>query len=64
MLYLISLAIGVLVVALCKLFPRPDPNHVYFLSLLPMLDVEHTIGVRHDVGTQMLKAKSHDKLAA
>lgn len=64
MVYLISFAVFAGGIALWKLFSRPDPHHIFFLSLLPLLDVEHTIGVRRDVGIRMLKAKSHDKLAA
>lgn len=63
MVYLISMAVLV-GVGVWKLSSRPDPHHIFFVSLRPLLDLEHTIGTRRDVGIQILQAKSHNRLAA
>ncbi|MDT8067232.1 MAG: hypothetical protein ROO76_03610 [Terriglobia bacterium] len=47
MVYL-TIAIVVLAVALWKISSLTDPHHTFFVSLLPMLDLEHSAGVACD----------------
>lgn len=48
MVYLIGLAVLIGAVALWKLSSRPDPHHIFFVSLLPLLDLEHKTGTHCD----------------
>jgi hypothetical protein len=47
MVYL-SVAVVVLVIALWKVSSRTDPHHIFFVSLLPLLDLDHSAGTSSD----------------
>lgn len=38
---LLTIAIVVFALAIWKISPRTDPHHTFFVSLLPLLDLEH-----------------------
>ncbi len=42
---LIAFVTACSVLALIKVWNRPDPRHRFLYSLLPMLDLEHSAGV-------------------
>jgi hypothetical protein len=54
-------AIGVL---FWMLRHRPDPHHIFAISLLPLLDLEHTTGTATGLGKQALKRNSHTRAIA
>ncbi len=43
---------------------RPDPHHAFLISLLPLLDLEHTAGTATEMGEQALDRKSHTRAIA
>ncbi len=45
---LLTVAIVVLALALWKISSRTDPHHTFAVSLLPLLDIEHSAGTHCD----------------
>ncbi len=64
MVYLGIAVFGATAVLLWRLRLRPDPHHVFILSLLPLLDLEHRVGTASEAGEQVLNRKSHTRAAA
>lgn len=64
MVYLSVVVICTLAVLLWKVSSHADPHHRFILSLLPMLDLEHTIGRPSDLANRALKATTHSRNAS
>jgi hypothetical protein len=64
MVYLGIAVFCAIAVLLWKLRSRPDPHHTFMMSLLPLLDLEHTAGSASEQGEEALKRKSQPRAAA
>ncbi len=40
----LTLVLTALAIIICKVSSRTDPHHTFFVSLLPLLDIEHSAG--------------------
>ncbi len=64
MVYLGIVGLCAISALLWKLSHRPDPHHIFIISLLPLLDTDHSVGSDSELGEQALRRDSHTRAVA